>query len=103
MNKQEQIEKMTRMICEDDTPYGDEEDKVNCNECPCYKNKQCELYQKTATSLVKAGYINGADFVSKVAWELADKIVWENHGRIFDLEEINQILNEALQEYLKGE
>lgn len=56
-----------------------------------------------AEYLTKAGYINGADFVSNVAWKLANKIEWENHGRTLDLEEINQILDEALQEYLKGE
>lgn len=95
MNKQEQIEKMARMICEDDTPYGDEEDKVNCNECPCYKNKQCELYQREATSFVEAGYINGADFVEWLKHKTLDPICRAKME--------NFMFDSLLQEYLKGE
>lgn len=95
MNKQEQIEKMVRLICDDDTPYGDEEDKINCNECPCYKNKQCELYQREATSFVEAGYINGTDFVEwlkeKCRYDGNKVCVWRKN------------LDGLLQEYLKGE
>lgn len=98
MNKQEQIEKMVRMICEDDTPYGDEEDKVNCNECPCYKNKQCELYQREATSFVEAGYINGADFVEWLKKEIKEAEFLEGKKV-----RTKMLVDKALQEYLKGE
>lgn len=92
MNKQEQIEKMAKDL-ENDIRY----DNVMLVH---YGIEEVDI-EETAKNLVANGYIKVADFVSNVAWRLADKIMWENHGRIFDLEEINQILNEALQEYLK--
>ena len=104
MNKQEQIEKMARVMCEGDTPYGDEGDKINCNECPCYKNKQCELYQKTVTSLMQAGYINGADFVKVLKAKMhEDNIEQLCQDGAVDEEYIFDCIDEALQEYLKGE
>lgn len=102
MNKQEQIEKMTRLICEDDTPYGDEEDKIECKDCCCYKDKRCTLYQDTATSITNAGYINGTDFVEWLknkgdhfSCETDSEIEWN----AIDVED----LPDLLQEYLKGE
>ena len=88
MNKQEQIEKMAEEG-RDELIAGNYQGKTDI--------------ERLCRALHRAGYIKGADFVSKVAWKLANKIEWENHGRTFYLEEINQILDEVLQEYLKGE
>lgn len=101
MKRQEQIEKMARLICEDDIPYGDEEDKIKCKDCCCYKNKHCTLYQNEATNFVNAGYINDADFVE---WLKNSRFVKPYMDDVdycmgVDVEKFT----EALQEYLKDE
>lgn len=106
MNKQETRERIISTVKEaigDNIFFEQNDDKWDECNVIIDVNGIDHIAEQSADELIEAGYIKSADFVSNVAWRLADKIVWENHGRIFDLEEINQILNEALQEYLKGE
>lgn len=97
MNKQEQIEKMTTMIA-----CG------NCGRCSwdCPEDCDGKCYVKegskpTANLLVSKGYINGADFVE---WLKKSKYVKPYMDDVDYCFGINvERLDEALQEYLKGE
>ena len=92
-SRQEQIEKMVTILA--------------CGRCgqlswDCPEDEGLKCYGKeearpTATLLVSKGYINGADFVE---W-LKTKFLYliNEAGHVVDI----RTLDEALQEYLKGE
>lgn len=85
MNKQEQIEKIDEVLS--DSLYYNLDDDGR----PYYEFDKFEVVD----NLIKAGYINGADFVE---WLKKNFIVatWDRKG--------NKVkLAEALQEYTKGE
>lgn len=90
MNKQEQIEKMARDMCD------------GCSDAhkippECKPSNHCLIFHNVEHA-VEAGYINGADFVE-----------WLKHRYTYDHWKGARVtisfeqLSEALQEYLKGE
>lgn len=88
-HKQEQIEKMAKAMCE------------GCSDAhkippECNPRPACCVWENAARA-INAGYINGADFVE---WLKENAVVLAVHK-----DEYISVrrLNEALQEYLKGE
>lgn len=91
MNRQEQIEKMANDM------VGEIDYDVNYYSDDNYSEVIID-YKTTAKNIVEKGYINGADFVEWLKSKYADLYYLDTFNRQ-DIFEIDQ----ALQEYLKGE